>query len=203
MAALIIPKILYKSWFWLLLAVALIAIHFFWGKAPAPAKPSSFSIIHKKKMRRMMDVYVLCFLVFWYVLLMPPAVIDIYYFLSAPGRIQAADIRLAAELSLTKMIVFSGLSGVLIGFLSVFQTTITTVKRVILLGICLLPMSLAVLQLMIEPSLGLWATIKTGLHHSFSCWMINGPAIILGKPLLEVAWRILCKLRLASGECPW
>ena len=203
MLALTIPKILSKSWFWLLLAVALIAIHFVWGKPPAPAQPSRFSIKHKKKIRRMMDVYVLCFVIFWYILLMPPAVIDIYHFLSSPGRIQVADLRLTVGVSLTKMIVFSGLSGMFLGLLSVFQKNITRIKRLILLGISLLPIGLAVLLLVIDPSLGPRTTIRVGLHHSFFCWMINGPAIITGKPFFEVAWRILCKLRLASGEWRW
>jgi len=105
----------------------------------------------------------------------------------------------------TMMIICSGFLGVFIGLLSVFQSNLTKVKRIILLVISLLPIIFTILLLLInhtkEPA-DSWSTIKLGLGASFGCWLINGPAIVIGKHFLPVAWNILCKLRFVSGEYP-
>jgi hypothetical protein len=40
------------------------------------------------------------------------------------------------------------------------------------------------------------------LRCSLCAWIINAPAIIIGRHFLPVSWDILCKLRLVSGDYP-
>jgi len=115
------------------------------------------------------------------------------------------DLHFALAFFLMNLIIISGFSGFFIGLLSVFQSNLTKAKRIILVVISLLPIIFTILLLLInltrEPA-DSWSTIKLGLGASFSCWLINGPAIIIGKHFIQVAWAILRALRLVSEEYP-
>ena len=201
MLSMTIPKIFFNVWFWFAIMAVIIIIHYFWGKAPPPPKPSKFFTKYKKTITKILNIYlIIIVLLVWLMILYHP----ISSILAPPSgpEIQAESFHLDLALLLLPAIPISGLTCMLVGLLSVFQTNLTRTKRVILLGICLLPIVLSILLLMIEPSLGLWSTIKLGLNYSLGCWIINGPAIIIGKHLFQVAWTILCKLRLASGDYP-
>ena len=203
MISLTIPKIFFNAWFWIGLMAIVAAIHFFWGKTPPPPKPSKFFTKHKKTINKVMDVCIICFILAFSLLLMSFPVRQIFGALHAPQPIRAIDLYFELAFVLMNLIIISGFSGFFIGLLSVFQSNLTTVKRIILAFISLLPIIFTILLLLInltiEPA-GSWSTIKLGLGASFSCWLFNGPAIIIGKHFIQVTWAILRALRLVSGE---
>jgi len=194
MVLLTIPKILFNHWFYLSIIAVIVAIHYFWGKTPPPPKPSHFFIKHKKTIARIGDIFlILCVLFGWKVIL------------GVFNPLSESEIKLESSHYvwwpfLISSIGISGLSGVLLGDLSVFQSNLTKVKRFILLIICLLPTVFTILALLIGHSETYWPIIKLGLIYSFICWINNGPAIIIGRHFFWVAWVVLRKLRLVSGD---
>jgi len=204
MAAMAIPKIFYNIWFWYAVMAIIAAIHFFWGKTPPPPKPSKFFTKHKNTIKKVTDVCIICFVLVFCLLLMSFPVRQIFDALHAPQPIRAIDLHFVLDYFLINLLIISGFSGFFIGLLSVFQSNLTKAKRIILLVISLLPIIFTILALLInlrEPA-NSWSIIKLGLGGSFSCWLINGPAIIIGKPLSRVVWAVVCALRLASGDYP-
>jgi len=205
MILLTIPKIFFNAWFWIGLMAIIAAIHFFWGKTPPPPKPSKFFTKHKKTINKVMDVCIICFVLVYCLLLMSFPVRQIFGALHAPQPIRAIDLHFALAFFLMNLIIISGFSGFFIGLLSVFQSNLTKAKRIILVVISLLPIIFTILLLLInltrEPA-DSWSIIKLGLGASFSCWLINGPAIIIGKHFIQVACAILRALRLVSEEYP-
>ena len=90
-----------------------------------------------------------------------------------------------------------------IGMLSIFQSNLTKVKRGILLVISILPIMFTVLLLLIDPTEkpeDSYSVIELCLGSLAGCWMVNGPAIILGKHFFPACWGIMHKLRLVSGD---
>ena len=202
MASLTIPKIFFNPWFWFALIAIIIAIHYFWGKTPPPPKPSKFYLKHKKSLTKTLDILIISFVLIYWLLMMSFPVRQIVDALSMPHQFRAEILRIAWESLLFKIILCSGWLGFFIGLLSAFHSNLTKVKRIILLIICLLPIVFTTLLLLIEPSGKHWATIKFGLSSLSACWLINGPAIIVGKHFLPVAWTIMRALRLVSGDYP-
>ncbi len=200
MVSIAIPKILFNGWFWIGLMAIIIIIHFFWGKTPPPPKPNKFFTKHKKTITKICDIFLIFAVLFGWLLLIPNQVMQVLHAQNTPQQIRATEIHSAWAMLLMLMIACSGLSGALIGLLSVFQSNLTKVKRTILLIICLLPMSFTIVLLPIQPLDNLWTTIKLGLIYSSICWIINGPAILTGKHFLQMSWAILRKLRLVSGD---
>jgi len=207
MISLSIPKILFNTWLWIALMAIVIVIRFFYGKTPPSPQQSKFFTKHKKTINKISDICIVCLVLVFCLLLVYVLVIPIIDTLSFPQKIRAIDICFACAPSLILAIPTSGLSGVVIGFLSVFHSNLTKRKRVILLIICLLPLAFTILVFTVtvlltgdieEP----WLLIKLGLIYSLLCWIINGPAIIIGKHFLPVWWNIMCKLRLVSGDYP-
>jgi len=205
MLSLTIPKILFNAWFWIGVLAIIATIHYFWGKTPPPPKPSKFFIKHKKTINKVMDVCIICFVLVYCLLLMSFPVRQIFGALHAPQPIRAIDLHFALAFFLMNLIITSGFSGLFIGLLSVFQTNLTKLKRVTLLIISLLPMVFTILFLLISHPEKLedsWSTLKLSFTASFQCWIINGPAIIVGKHFLPVAWTIMRTLRWVSGDYP-
>jgi len=200
MLSMTIPTIFFNVWFWFAIMVVIIIIHYFWGKAPPPPKPSKFLTKHKKAINKIMDVCIICIVGSSLLLVFP--IIQIFDALSAPAPIRAIDLQVALAFFLMELIIISGFSGLFIGLLSVFQSNLTKVKRFILLVISLLPIAFTTLLLLIEPSAKHWSTIKLGLSCTAGCWIINGPAIIVGKHFVRVAWSALRILKLVSGDFP-
>jgi len=205
MISITVPNIFFNIWFWYALMAIVIAIHFFWGKTPSPPKPSKFFAKHKKTINRIMDVCIILFvLLFWLTMMSLPIGILVTSPYDRP-ELRAEFFHFALQAFLISAISASGLSGAFIGFLSTFQSNLTKVKRSTLLIISLLPIVFTILLLLInhtEKPEDSWLTIKSGLGNSLGCWIINGPAIILGKHFFRVAWTIGCALRLVSGDYP-
>jgi hypothetical protein len=202
MLALTIPKFFFNVWFLSAIMAVIIIIHYFWGKTPPPPKPSKFLTKHKKAINKIMDVCIICVVLVYCLLLMSFPIIQIFDALSAPAPIRATDLQVVLAFFLMELIISSGFSGLFIGFLSVFQSNLTKVKRIILLIISLLPIAFTTLLLLIEPSAKHWSTIKLGLNCTAGCWIINGPAILIGKHFFPVSWNIMRKLRWVSGDYP-
>jgi len=202
MISLTIPKILFNGWFWMAIATIIIVIHHFLGKTPPLPKPSKFFTKHKKSITKIMDVCIICFILAFCLLLMSFPVRQIFDALHAPQPIQTIDLHFAWETFFINMTIVLGPSGVFIGLLSVFQSDITKIKRLILLIVCLLPLLFTIIALIIEPTEEPWSLIKLGLGSSFGCWLINGPAIIIGKHFFRVSWAILRALHWVSEDYP-
>ena len=210
MVLLTIPKILFNAWFWIGLIAIIAAIHFFWGKTPPPPKPSKFFTKHKKTIHKVMDVCIICFVLVYCLLLMSFPVRQIFGALHAPQPIRAIDLHFALAFFLMNLIIISGFSGFFIGLLSVFLSNLTKVKRIILLIVSLFPLIFTTLLLLITPMIMPTeeseqfriSIIKLGIGSMVGCWLINGPAIIIGKHFFRVSWAILRALRLVSGEYP-
>jgi hypothetical protein len=116
---------------------------------------------------------------------------------------ESAEIQTSMGLSsFVIMVVWSGLTGAAIGFLSFFQSGLTRLKRIVLLNLCLLLVFLATMVFLAGPG-GDWRSIvQLGAMSSVANWVVNGPGVLTGQPLPEVLWRIMCRLRLASGDLP-
>jgi hypothetical protein len=208
MLALKIPKILFNGWFWLAIIAILIAIHYFWGKAPPPKKPGKFYLKHKKTITRITDIFLISvFLLGWFTILyrsLPIAFEPIFNPPSSPLPL-AEHFKSALGLFSTVAIPILGTSGMLIGMLSIFQSNLTKGKRIILIVISLLPIVFTVLLLLItgtEIPEARWSTIKLGLGALAVCWVFNGPAIITGTHFIKVSWAIMRRLKLVSGNLP-
>lgn len=201
MLSLTIPKILFNVWFWTAIMAIIAIIHYFWGKTPLPPKPSRFFTKHKKTIYKIGDIFLISVVLFGWLPIIYIAVEPIFNSLYKP-EIQVETIQTGCAFFLISAIPISGLSGIIVGLLSVFHSNLTKVKRSILLVICVLPIAFTALLLMIKPSLDPRSTIKLGLMASFNCWIINGPAIIIGKHFYRAAWAILRALRLVTGDYP-
>ncbi len=197
-----IPKIFFNEWFWLAIIAIIAVIHYFWGKTPAPPKPSKFYNKHKKTINKITDVCIICFVLVSCFLLMPFPVKQVVKALYAPQPIRATDIHFAWATFLIHIIIVSSLSGVFIGMLSFFQLNLTKIKRLILLVICLLPIAFTVLGLLMEATENPLSIIYICLQNALGSWIINAPAIFTGKHFFRVSWALLCKLRLASSDYP-
>lgn len=208
MAEITIPKIFYNCWLWLGLMVIVIVIHYFWGKAPPPPKPSKFLEKHKKVITITTDIFlVLIVVVGWFPIIYMSASLAIEP-LWRPDVIALPlieSLKEALTFFCTAALFISGSSGVLIGFLSIFQSNLTIAKRIFLTIISLLPIVFTSLLLLISPVKGTeyrWSIVKSGLGLLVLCWIVNGPAIILSKHFIQVSLNILRKLRLVSGDYP-
>lgn len=202
MSSLTIPKIFFNSLFWLAFMVVIIAIHYLWGKTPPPPKPSKFFTKHKKRITKIVDVGIICFVLIYSSIMLFFPIAEIFYAVRMPESIRATDLRFAWAAFFLFAIVVSGPSGMFIGILSVFQSNITRIKRIILLIICLLPIVFTVLELLISTQDNPRIVILICLQNSLGSWLVNSPAIITGKHFLPVSWNIMRKLRLVSGDYP-
>jgi hypothetical protein len=195
-----ILNIFFNAWFWIGIAVVLLAIFYFFGKPAPPRKPSEFFLKHKKSIRRLSDGFLILLLIINWII--------VFYFALAPfsGRpndMPPIPISIPLSLFLTMSILRWGWFAIFIGMLSGFYSNLTMFKRLFLLVISLFPIPLVLLSLLInspEKPDEMRITIISGLNSLISCWLINGPAIIAGKHFLYVAWYISRALRLTSGE---
>lgn len=208
MVSLTIPKILFNGWFWVGVMAIFIAIHYFWGKTPAPPKPSKFYNKHKKAIYKITDIFLTLVILFgWVTIIYISASIALMPIFNPPYKPEplSESLRFALAFFLIPAIPISGISGALIGLLSIFHRNLTKAKRIILFIISLLPITFTILLLFIdyqEKPQDCWLTIRRGVDSLVVCWLINGPAIIIGKHFLPVSWSILRRLRLVSGDYP-
>ena len=203
MTVLGIPNIFFSSWFWFSLIAVIIVIHYFFGKTPPPPKKSEFFERHKKSITRLVDIFIIFTILFTCIGILYSPASTLVRTVSNPffePQAQQESLQFAWTFLLICAIGVSGPSGALFGLLSVFHSNLTRAKRFILLITCLVPAALTLILLRIEPAESHWPTIKLGLIHSVNCWIINSPAIVLGRHFIWFGWQVLRKLRLVSGE---
>ncbi len=188
-----IPKILYNGWFCLAIIGAVIAVHYVWGKPPTP-KENAFFAKHKRTIIRAMDSFLILVILFVWV--------SLAYMVISMGNELDADSVAFFAIGATAL---SGRTGILIGFLSIFWSNLTARKRLILAVVSVLPVGftiLAVLAARFDKPEAIWPMVKMCLGSLVSCWLINGSAIIAGQNITRVAWLLMRKLKLVSGEFP-
>jgi len=201
MAALAAPRIFFSMWFWCPVVAVIITINYFWGKPTAPKKPSEFYLKHKKTIMRITDIFLISVVLLWTPFL-PYGAAEIFKALSDPEPIRTTHLQFALAGFLLTLICWSGSSGALIGSLSVFQSNPTKTKRIILLVICLLPIVFTALEILIPITEEPWQVAQICLYWSLGSWIVNAPAIIIGKHFIVVYLMILRRLRLLADEYP-
>jgi hypothetical protein len=92
--------------------------------------------------------------------------------------------------------VWSGISGFWIGLLSIFQSNITKIKRIILLILCLLPIVFTILDVLTNITESPWPIVRLCIYFSAGSWIINMPAVLIGRSSFELLWKILKKVKL-------
>ena len=188
--------------------MVIIVINYFWGKPLPSPKPSNFFIKYKDIMIKVGDTGIIFFILLFVFLMVIPPIRNFFRPLPYSQEILPTVQKTELSLLFLNLIPCSGFLAFLAGLLSIFQKNITKFKRLFLFIICLIPVFLTILTcFIISKSLNETEeiqkeTVKLGLIYSVLAWFINGTAIISGKSFTQVWWYIMCKLRIASGECP-
>ena len=202
MLSLTLPKIFFNIWFWLMLFAALMAaVYFMKGKTPTAPPKATIFVKHRKLIRKLCDIFLICILLFnllLFMLIATPILIHNIFNPPSEPEIRAGHVQATWFILLMATICFSGLSGMLIGLLSVFQSSLTKVKRVILLIIIVLPLAFIILALLIDPFEDPSSILKLGLLSSLGCWLVNGPAVLAGRPFFQIISILVTKLYRAS-----
>lgn len=195
-----IPKALSNVWFWLAIIGVVVAIHYVWGNPPPPPKKSVFFEKHKQSIMRTMDIFLIALTLAGYLLFAYQSITPNIEFSTKGTFISIKELITDSAASFSIAAVFwSGMSGALIGFLSVFQSNLTKRKRLVLLVVSVLPIGFSILASYLNKLPTIW---PVGLIYIPYCWIINGPAIIAGQHITRVGWLLMRKLKLVSGEFP-
>jgi len=199
MVSTVFPKILFNHRFWLIIAFGLIlVIHFARRKSPPPFPGAGkFFERHKRDIKKISDIFIICMVLLWFPLF---SVLDV---LTIPSESEPSGImtqHIDLVFTLTLLIVWSGISDFLIGFLPVFQSNITKTKRIILLIVCLLPIVFTVFQVLSVDTESICSTIQLCLLCLAGSWIINMPAILTGRSSFELLGNIAKKVKLALGH---
>jgi len=202
MLSLTLPKIFFNIWVWLMLFAALMAaVYLMKGKTPTAPPKATIFVTHRKLIRKLCDIFLICILLFNLLLFMRiavPILIDNIFKPPSEPETRAGHVQATWFILLMATICFSGLSGMLVGLLSVFQSNLTKVKRVILFIIVVLPLASTILALLIDPYEDPRSILKLGLLSSLGCLLINGPAVLTGRPFFQIMNVFVTKLYRAS-----
>ena len=202
MAAITIPIIFFEKWFWFSIAIPLVIIVHFLRKKSPPTFPNAGKFLrsHKVTLRKVADVLLICMILFLW--LFPLSFgRDVFKSFSQTERFLPETLKFDQALLLISLILSSGQSCFFLGLISVFQSNLTTTKRIILLFACLLPIIFAVLLLLIDnKTLGFWSIVRLCLNCSILSWIFNAPAIFLNKPSGQFVEGIVQKLKSSFGN---
>lgn len=197
MVSTVIQEMLYNNYFWFIAAFGLIVvIHFARKKSPPPFPGAGkFFKKHKKGITKIFDILAICIVLLWSYILLPFAWDNFRNPIESESTrkfIQQSDLMFTFML----LTVWSGTSGFFVGLLSVFQSNITKIKRIILLIVCLLPIVFTILDLLTDITESPWLIVQLCIYFSAGSWMINMPAVLVGKSFSELSENILKKLKL-------
>jgi len=203
MVSTVIPKILFSQYFWWIIAFVLFVVFYFVRKKSPPPFPGAGKSIekfckkHEKSIKIINDtfwVFSILLLAFYLLFMLNIFRTDFSSILeSEPFRIKSLQSKRMFLFSI--LIIWSGISGFFVGFLSVFQSNITNTKRIILLIVCLIPIVFTIIQLLTGYTENLWSTIQLCLLFSAGCWIMNMTAVLVGKSLSEFSGNISKKLK--------
>ena len=195
MVSTLITEILYNHRFWLIVAfILIVAIRFARKKAPPPFPGAGkFFDRHKRDIKKITDLFIICTVLLWFPLF---SVLDVFTVQSESEPTGIMTQQLDLVFTFTLLIVWSGISGFLIGFLSLFRSKITKTKRIILLIVCLLPIVFTVLQILSGAKENLSSTVQLCLLSLVGSWIINMPAVIVGRSFFELLGNTAKKVKL-------
>lgn len=200
-----IPQLLFEDWAWFViclpLVLAVLAINYFRKGTPPRAKPHPFFVRHKRTLRLVSDVFIVCFVSATVAFVVWSSFRDLFSLSTGDELRRKVELRSAWSSFYAGMAMVSAWGTSLLGMLSVFQSKITVLKRMVLLVLCLLPAVFVAGMSTTSSELG-WRTIPLGLLFCLPSWLVNGPAVVTGRPFLWVMWRVMCALRMASGDYP-
>lgn len=200
MLSTIIPEILFSQYFWWIIAFVLIVAFYIAKKQEPPPFPGAgrFFKKHEKVITKINDFFWICTVLFWSAL----AYFMLFTFrkdLSVP--LEAEPFR-TMSLQTDRMFLFSilimwsGTSGFCVGNLSIFHLNITKIKRIILLIVCLLPIAFTILWVFSGATKSLWSTAQLCLLSSAGSWIINMPAVLVGRSFYELLRNMVKKMKL-------
>ena len=204
MVSTVIPEILFSQYFWWIIAfVLLVAFRFTRKKGPSPFPGAGkFFKKHEKSITKICDSIWICILLFWSSLVF----FMLYIFrqdLSVPLEsepFRTMSLQSDRMFLFSILIMWSGISGFCVGNLSIFHSNITKIKRIILLIVCMLPIVFTVIQMLSDNTESLWSTIQLCLYSLLGSWIINMPAVLVGKSFTELSENIYKKLKYMFGH---
>lgn len=193
-----LSNILSQGWFWTVTGLVLCLFVYLArkkGSRPFP-RLGEFLIRHEKGIIRILDIFIICLVLLSF--LLPLSVVkEVLSALSEPGPTRTTLLATAWSFLFIWLIIWSGWSGFLIGILSFFQSNLTKTKRFILLVVCLLPVVFTLLASLMETIKSPWINIQICLYSSICSWIVNAPAIILGRHFGHMFLSVLRALHLA------
>ena len=199
MVSTVFPKILFNQYFWLATAFVFIVAFLFARKKGRPPFPGAkkFFKKHEKRFTKITDFLAICMILLWSYIFLPFVWDDIRNPIESEST-QTFIQKLGFMSTFIFLTIWSGISGFWIGLLSAFHTNITIIKRIILLIVCLLPIVFTILQMLTEVIESPWLMIQNCLLFSAGNWIINMPAVLVGKSSFELLENIFKKVKLIS-----
>jgi hypothetical protein len=157
---------------------------------------------HEKRITKISDIFWICIILLmaYFLYFMLSTFRMDFSVLSESDPIRTKFIKSDRWFLFSILIIWSGISGFFIGFLSFFQSNILKIKRIILLIVCLLPIIFMVIQVLIDAVESLWWTIELCLFFSAGSWIINMPVVLTGKSFSELLENIHKKVKLVLGH---
>ena len=178
---------------WLVLCVMICLIR---RRSPPPfPKIGKFCERHKKGITKILDIIIICIVLLWSYILLPCALDNLIKSIEFES-IRTFVQHLGVMYTFAFLTMWSGISGFWIGLLSIFYSNITLIKRIILLIICLLPVVFTILQMFTKIIESPWLIVQNCLLFSAGNWIINMPAVIIGRSSFELLANILQKVKL-------
>ena len=201
MVSTVIPEILYSQRFWLIVGFGLcVAVYFAMRKSPTSnPRIGKFIVKHKRDIKKIIDIFLIYMVLLWSYFPLS-FVWEIFRDLSESESIRTMSLQSDWMFLFSSLIIWSGTSGFFVGCLSVFQSNITKIKRIILLIVCLLPIVFTVLHVLTGITESPWSTVQLCIYCSASSWIVNMPAVLFGKDFFELSGNILQKVKLVFGH---
>jgi hypothetical protein len=206
MAAWSVSQVFSKEWFWLATVAGLLVVLYFMRKRYPQPFPGVGEFLSRRREAVMetvttaADVLVIGTVLLCGIFLVYTLREDLRVW-SAPSKPPAIR-AMAIQILLVDMIVWSGITGLLIGALSFFKSKITRLKRAVLLILCLFPLLFTLPALLIDRLGNPWLMIELGLIFSAPGWIENGSTVLIGQPLPDIIWRAMRRFHLVSGDLP-
>jgi magnesium-transporting ATPase (P-type) len=173
------------------------------AKGIKPQPPFERFKRHEKRISKWLDIYIIAFIllsaVFYgstlYMINSTPAP-DI------PPEYTQTNARLAWSVNFMLSFTSLAMVVVMVSFLSPFHKDITFKKRLILIGMCCVPLVFGILYCIFDDTQNYRFYIKLLLGGLFPVVFINWPAILLGKPFVEFFPRLCRKIPLPWFQIP-
>ncbi len=199
------PQLLFEDWVWLViclpLVLAVLAANYSRKGTPPRPRPHPFLVRHKSAIRLVSDLFILGFVSAMVVFVVWRSFRGLFSVSTGDEFRRQMELRFAWSSFYAGMATVSAWGTFLVGMLSVFQSDITALKRAVLLVLCFLPATFVAGMSTISSELG-WRMVSLGLLSCLPSWLVNGPAVVTGRPFFRVMWQVVCRLRMASGDYP-